>query len=248
MIHYHGIPITPTDAAIRVLQARHAMVSFARPEQVAMAAEVCQSFVCDNGAFSTWKTKKPFDPSGYLDWLHDWNQHPGFDWCLIPDVIDGSEDENRKLCEAWPLPRHQSVPVWHLHESLDYLRWMCESWPRVALGSSGKWPDPGVTSWWERISEAMAVVCDRRGRPLCKLHGLRMLSPAITSHLPLSSADSCGVGRNIGLDIVWDRPGKYLQGLPKPVRAQIIADRYERHASASFWPGRYSESNFELLG
>jgi hypothetical protein len=31
---------------------RHAFVSFERPEQVALAAEICQSFALDNGAFS----------------------------------------------------------------------------------------------------------------------------------------------------------------------------------------------------
>ena len=248
MIHYHGLPITPSDAAIRALTARHAMVSFANPEQVALAAEVCQSFACDNGAFTTWKSGQPYKIDAYLNWLHEWRHHPGFDWCLIPDVIDGNELDNRKLCESWPLPRHLSVPVWHLHESLDYLGWMCSVWPRIAFGSSGQWSDPGSDSWWDRMSQAMSVACDSRGRPVCKLHGLRMLNPTITSHLPLSSADSCGVARNLGMDVAWDKPGSYLTGLSKPVRAMILAERYERHANASQWYGRHTQMSFELLG
>jgi hypothetical protein len=55
VIHYHGGPITPQTAAIALWTRRHAMVSFARPDQMALAAEVCQSFALDNGAFSLWR-------------------------------------------------------------------------------------------------------------------------------------------------------------------------------------------------
>jgi hypothetical protein len=55
VIHYHGTPITPETAAIRVLRGRHAFVSFADPRAIETAAGVCQSFALDNGAFSFWK-------------------------------------------------------------------------------------------------------------------------------------------------------------------------------------------------
>lgn len=44
MIHYHGGPVTPLPASLALWQGRHAMVSFARPDQIALVAEVCQSF------------------------------------------------------------------------------------------------------------------------------------------------------------------------------------------------------------
>lgn len=52
MIHYHGTPIggTRQDAA-RFLAGRHALVPFPRQDDVAIVAEVCQSFCFDNGAF-----------------------------------------------------------------------------------------------------------------------------------------------------------------------------------------------------
>lgn len=54
MIHYHGLPITPETAAAAAIGGGHAFVSFSDPRQLALAAQVCQSFAIDNGAFSAW--------------------------------------------------------------------------------------------------------------------------------------------------------------------------------------------------
>ncbi|WP_235592044.1 MULTISPECIES: hypothetical protein [Pseudomonas] len=52
MIHYHGTPVDGTrqDGA-RFLAGRHALVPFPRQDDMGIVAEVCQSFVFDNGAF-----------------------------------------------------------------------------------------------------------------------------------------------------------------------------------------------------
>jgi hypothetical protein len=50
MIHYHGGPCTPNTAGIALWERRHAMVSFARPNQIRLAAEICQSFAIGYGA------------------------------------------------------------------------------------------------------------------------------------------------------------------------------------------------------
>ncbi len=83
------------------------------------------------------------------------------------------------------------------------------------------------------------------------LHGLRMLNPTIFSYLPLSSADSTNVARNIGLDNKWDSP--YCPR-SREVRAIVLADRIERHAAANRWSGMVIgpqmnlKMNLELLG
>lgn len=119
-------------------------------------------------------------------------------------------------------------------------------YPAVALGSSGQWSTPGTDAWWVRIGEAMEVACDEHGRPLCKLHGLRMLSPTIFSQLPLASADSCNVARNIGLDKRWS--GAYAPVTPMQ-RALVLAERIELHATAARWSRRHGvQQNFELIG
>lgn len=247
MIHYHGGPVTPLPSAITLWKARHAMVSYAHPDQIELAAEVCQSFALDNGAFTSWKKGCAFPFDGYLEWVEKWRKHPAFDWCLIPDVIDGDAWENDQLIAKWPLPKSDSVPVWHLHESVERLRTLCLNWPRVALGSSGAYSEPGDEMWWERMSHCLTEICDEKGRPPCKLHGLRMLNPTIFSQLPLASADSTSVARNIGLDGRWDTAAYTPRS--QSVRALILADRIETHASAATWQNTNgTQCNFELIG
>lgn len=246
MIHYHGLPMTPVADMLRSMRARHAMVSFEDSRQIEEAAEICQSVVLDNGAFSAWRQGKPHDFNGYRDWAARWLCHPCVEWAVIPDVIDGTESQNDELIGNWDLPVWKSVPVYHLHESLERLARL-SSWPRVALGSSGQFADPGSASWWSRIADVMSVVCDSSGYPLTKLHGLRMLDPVLFSHLPLSSADSCNVARNIGIDQAWSGP--YVPR-SKWARALVMMDRIEHHASARRWCGRGAgvQQNMELIG
>jgi hypothetical protein len=168
------------------------------------------------------------------------------DWCLIPDIIDGSEDDNADLVKRWPLRKEWSVPVWHMHESVGYLRFLAQSFARVAIGSSGEFMTIGNPRWWSRMGEAMAAICDD-GRPRVKLHGLRMLDPVVFSHLPLSSADSTNVARNIGIDKAWT--GAYAPA-SKAVRARILIDRIESHGSASEWRHESAgvQQNLALFG
>lgn len=230
MIHYHGGPITPESCALRVWKGRHAFVSFAAPQQIEAAAGVSQSFALDNGAFSFWKAGKPTDWSGYMDWVSQWIDHPGCDFAIIPDVIDGSENENDRLIASWPFKKGYSVPVWHMHESLARLRHLALEFPRVAIGTSGEYAQIGTNAWWQRMNIAMSNVCNERsGRPLTKLHGLRMLDPDVFSRFPFHSADSTNVARNIGIDGAWR--GTYTPA-SKETRGQVIAERIEQHNSA----------------
>ena len=201
MIHYHGTPIggSRQDAA-RFLISRHALVPFSRQDDMGIVADVCQGFVFDNGAFSVWKRGGKLDLKGYTSWVVDWCKHPGFQWALIPDEIEGNEADNDAHIEAWAdsgLALY-GVPVWHMHESADRLIRLAEEWPTVALGSSGQWPTPGTDGWWGRISHAMHEICDEKGRPRCRLHGLRMMDPDIFGQLPLASADSTNAAVNGG--------------------------------------------------
>ena len=125
----------------------------------------------------------------------------------------------------------RGVPVWHLHESLERLQRLASEWQTVAIGSSGQWSKPGTNPWWKRISAAMNAICDDRGRPVCRLHGLRMLDPAIFHQLPLSSADSTNAAVNGGS---ISRFGMYVPPTAGQ-RANVIADRIESHNSSPIW-------------
>lgn len=235
MIHYHGTPVGGTRVDVtRFLAGRHALIPFHRPDDAGAVLEVCQSFVLDNSAFSLWKSGGgDVDVAKYHDWVHSFAGHPGLDWCLIPDKIDGTEQDNVDLVTLWLRmgSRVKSVPVWHLHESTGWLDWLLRNFQTVALGSSGQWSQPGTDGWWQRMGEAMAVACDTEGRPRARLHGLRMLDPSLFTRLPLASADSTNASVNGGS---VSRFGSY----PPPTaaqRADVIAARIETQNSAHRW-------------
>src|SRR5260370_33245819 len=94
MIHYHGGPITPESCAARAWMRRHAFVSYAAPQQIALAASLSQSFALDNGAFSTWKRGKPADWPGYYERCDRWLSNPSCDWAVIPGAIGATEGHN----------------------------------------------------------------------------------------------------------------------------------------------------------
>lgn len=245
MIRYHGGPITPEPAALAAWKRSHAMISFANPEQVALAFACADSVCLDNGAWPIFAAGKGLiDVPAYLEWVKVWYRHPSFDWCLIPDVIDGDEATNRKLIEDWPLAPAISVPVWHMHESLNLLQWLTDKWPRIAIGSSGEFVDIGTPRWWGRMSEAMTIVCNADGYPQVKLHGLRQMDPEVFSVIPYSSVDSTNVARNIGIDSKWT--GSYIPKR-KETRAMLLRDNIENHATAARWNGPIAR-NLELFG
>lgn len=244
MIHYHGLPITPGSSAVSAISAGHAFVSFRSPEQLPLVEEVCQSFAIDNGAFSAWKSGQPVtDWSGYYGWAGDCKRIPSCDFAVIPDVIDGSEADNDALLAEWPLPKWFGSPVWHMHEGLGRLENLVRDWPRVCIGSSGDFAAIGTNKWWQRMGLAMRAICDDSGRPASKLHGLRMLDPAIFSRLPFSSADSTNIGRNIGIDKKWSGP---YSPSSKDVRALVMRTRIEASNSPSCWSFSIPEQR-ELL-
>jgi len=237
---------------IMALQGKHACISFAHAEQIDVAVELCQSYIIDNGAFSAWKQGGLLDLEGFAEFVERWHRHPGFDWYLMPDAIDGADAENRIMRAKWrnlvPLSVWRcGVPVWHLHESLETLSELVNSYERVAFGSSGQFAEIGTGAWWQRMAEAMDIATDAEGRPLAKLHGLRMLDPTVYSHFPFASADSTNVARNAGLDTRWNGP---YAPKSRRMRALIMMERIEAHASASRWSGSGvgASKNHELFG
>lgn len=235
LIHYHGLPLTPDHVCAEVMNGAHTLVSFHYPEQLGLAAEVSKTFVLDNGAFSAWKKGEPitnWEP--YLKWALSGIGHPNCDWVIIPDVIGGSEKENDSLIDwfisRWIASRKnpymECVPVWHLHESFSRLQMLAGLFPRVAFGSSGQFANPKTPEWWGRIHKAFQAISFQDGTLWCRVHGLRMLDPAIFTRCPLSSADSTAVARGIGLDSKWT--GSYRPPT-KTARGIVMRERIEVH-------------------
>lgn len=236
MIHYHGLPIWPATCAMQAINGGHAFISYHRPEQLAVALDCASTFALDNGAFSAWRSGAPVtDWKPYYEWIAELKLYPSFDFAVIPDVIDGDEQANDDLIAQWPWlhsNRHIGAPVWHLHESLERLNRLVLAWPRICLGSSAEFSQIGTARWWNRMIEAMNVICNKAGLPCCKVHGLRMLDPRVFTQFPFASADSTNIARNIGIDSAWR--GTYTPPT-KESRALLMRQRVESLQSPIFW-------------
>lgn len=236
MIHYHGFPITPDSAAVRAVRGGHAFVSGVAPRGFSVVLEVAQSFAVDNRAFPAWCSGEPVeDWEPFYAWIAEIHRYPAFDFAVIPDVIGGTEAENDALLAAWPWRDRApwvGAPVWHLDESLARLERLALAWPRVCLGSAGEFASVGTPRWFSRMAEAMDVICDRDGRPVCKLHGLRMLAIAVYRFFPFASADSTNIARNIGIDSRWRGP---YAPASREARAQIMRERIEAFQAPYLW-------------
>lgn len=245
MIHYHGLPITPNSAALAAVGGGHAFVSFAHPDQAGIAIDNCQSFAVDNGAFSAWRSGNPVECwKDFYEWAEEMSYIPNCDFVVIPDVIDGDLNDQTRLMAGFlkhfGFSRGMKVgaPVFHMHEPLDHAAYLSRGWARVCIGSSGEYSQVGSHKWWVRMNEIMSAMCDKHGRPNCKIHGLRMLDPDIFTRLPLASADSTNVARNIGIDSAWK--GTYTPS-SKDVRAIVIKNRIEQYQSAQRWEAQFAQ-------
>ena len=231
MIHYHGTPIACADDQVsRIMNGKHAFVSFAHISQLSLVQEVCQTWALDNGAFSFWKSGKETDWSEYYEFIANLKS-PNMDFFIIPDVIQGDEEENDRLIQECPNLSCLGVPVFHTSESLDRAERLADQFPLIALGSS-EGLHPGADTWWMRINEIMEALCDENGKPKTKIHGLRMLNPDVFKKIPFASADSTSVARNTSNSYRFN--GGY-KPLSSHVRGQILIDRIESFNAPQFW-------------
>lgn len=209
-LHYHGLPVTPL-TALSQLGGCCFCVSYAAPAQVVRAHEIGQSVMLDNGAFSFWRTGKPTDWPGFYAWARPWLDYPTT-WAVIPDVIDGTEEDNDRLLVDWfarRMPHTKAAPVWHMHESLDRLRRLCAGYEKVCIGSSGQYATLGSVGWQRRMEQAMNAACRHETPWLHMLRGMGFSG----SQYPFASVDSTDIARNhnrpqntpVAMARRWDR-------------------------------------------
>ena len=228
MIHYHGTRIACSDDQVaRILSARHAFVSYADTSQLSIVQEVCQTWALDNGAYSFFNSGKKIDWDVFYKFVEE-VRSPSMDFFIIPDVIGGSEEENDALIRQCPL--YGGIPVWHTNESLKRLEILRDNFQLICIGS-GKGLQPNTMDWWIRMNQALEILVGKDGRPKVKIHGLKMLNPEIFTRIPLASADSTMVGREVG-ERNWS-------GMFKPLsyhsRAMVLIDRIEHFNSPTRW-------------
>jgi hypothetical protein len=171
----------------------------------------------DNGAFTIWRQGIEPDWEGFVKWAKPWLEYPTT-WAVMPDVIDGTEEDQQKL-SAWLFNYDREVwskcaPVWHMHESIDRLKYLCMSHEKVCVGSSGQYATVGDDRWHRRMHEAMDAVCGNGPVPTW-LHMLRGLA-LCGSEYPFASADSTNVAQN--------HAGASTVGRPRKDAARMAAD------------------------
>lgn len=195
MMHFHGTPITPR-SVLHELAGRSFCVRYGEHRDADICHQIGQSVMLDNGAFSKWKQGNPTDWMGFYQWARPWlNYHTT--WAVIPDVIDGSEEDNDALIELSlrELGRKQTAPVWHLHEDFRRLETLVRRFDRVCFGSSGDFSVIGTPRWNERMNETFNRICKGTGRPPVWIHMLRGMSLS-ESVYPFASVDSTDIARN----------------------------------------------------
>jgi len=190
VIHYHGTPITDL-AALYTLEVEHFCVSYANRDQVRHVEKIAQSIMFDNGAWSHFTKGKAPDWPGYYRWVEPRLRHPH--WAVIPDVIDGGVDAQRKLEREWPLG-DLGAPVWHMDEPFSRLLELADSWPRICFGSAGAYFQLGTAQWEARLDRAFAELGKRGLKPW--VHMLRAMEFASKGRWPFGSTDSANVAVN----------------------------------------------------
>lgn len=190
-LHFHGTPVNPGHR-LGELAGHCFCVSHYDPRQVEHCHRIGQSVLLDNGAFSAWKSGNPTDWPAYYAWCDRWLDFPTT-WAVIPDVIDGTVDEQNALIDQWPF-EDRGAPVWHLHEPIDRLLELIDGFPRVCFGSSGAFATPLSTDWCRRVDGAWNEISRRYARTpwVHMLRGMQLCR----REWPFASLDSTDIARN----------------------------------------------------
>lgn len=203
----HGLPLTPA-RLMDELRGESFCVSFATcgPAVVDRAIERVDKngiLMVDNGAFSIWRSGKgKVDRNAFFAWSNRILERCEVAVACIPDVIEGSEEENweeaaRAVHELAAYPERLMF-VWHMNDSLEGLKRACRLFNFVAIGSCAEYDvarnRPGYMA---RLKEAWAVIGAVEAlhgrRPWIHLmRGLAVLPEVLAAN----SADSVNVARN----------------------------------------------------
>jgi hypothetical protein len=234
-----GTPITPR-TLLDTLQGYSFCISFAAGSrlnsQIDQIIDLVNSdplgeamLLIDNGAFTHWR-KGGQMTEDYVEAFEAWASEI-MGRCprsiaVIPDVIDGTLDDNWNQIRWSCLPVERSMPVWHMHEPLSSLQAMIESgFLYIAIGSSGEYANARGEKWERRIQEAMDAIDDlcqpKSGYVRPYIHMMRAQSQ---HHLfPFASSDSSNVAVN---------HSRYKEQHGDQ-RARYLADRVSKRIDAS---------------
>ena len=196
MTKFYGTPLTPNRVFDEVFESgRNCLIPFPNPQNLKRAKNLCEKIIIDNGAFTLWRKGGEIDWNKYYLWLQEHKEE--IEFYFIPDVIDGTEEENDHLIsDYFSRGESKGVPIWHINESFERLDRLMTSFDYIAIGSAGEFAQLGTHEWHKRMDEAMRVICDEDGYPKVKVHMLRCLDPKIFTRYPFESGDSTSLAQN----------------------------------------------------
>ena len=216
-----GTPVTPK-ALLPSLAGSSFCVSFADPRDLDRVIELVgdqEILLLDNGAFSIWNAKRRgsklaprlrFDDFGdyraaFWTWANEAQDYSPQAIAVIPDVIEGSENEN--LLElSWALRGddalamfpERTMSIWHMNDSLEYLETQARLMNFIGIGSCAEFDvQKKRAAYLARLAEASEVIDqverDHGRRPWVHLmRGLGVFGKAFR----FESADSTNVAVN----------------------------------------------------
>ena len=221
MIHYHGTPITPM-SELSKMAGKHFCVSFEDHRDIDWCVKNGQSVMLDNGAFSAFTKGKTIDFKAYEEWIEPYLYPPN--WAIIPDVIDGSVEEQKELMKMFShLPNHLVSPVWHMSLPINWLLELADNFPRFCFGSSGKYWKVGSSVWCRRADEAWNELTKRGHKSW--VHMMRGLALCGDVY-PFASADSTNVARNFknkGSQMCPERMARRIDSVQSPLKWNVTA-------------------------
>lgn len=221
-MHYHGLPLSPR-IELEKLRGKCFCVSYADARDADWCMVNAQSVMWDNGAFTAFRQGKEFDPQAFAAWVSP--RLGPLHWAVIPDVIDGTEEQQRDRLKAWPHPKEFSAPVWHMGLSIDWLVELASTHPRICFGSSERYWQVGSPIWARRADEAFNAL-ERRGLRLW-VHMLRGLD-LCGDKWPFTSADSVNVARNFkNAPTCPERLARVIDGRQCPIRWHMAAEQLD---------------------
>jgi hypothetical protein len=210
----YGLPLNPK-SLLKQLKGASFCVSYATRDKLGSQLEDAIELVgqdgilmIDNGAFSMHQKGISAMNDDYIedfaDWANDILARCPQAWVVCPDVIGGTVDENSQLFNEFGMMIEDSdrmMPVWHMHEPLSYLTYLCESAEYIAIGSSGDYWQVGTEKWHARIKEAFAAIdaWEIEGEGAYVRPRIHMMRAQSMAHLyPFDSSDSTNVAMNHG--------------------------------------------------
>lgn len=207
----YGLPLNP-QPLLEELAGASFCVSYGTRDKLGRQLDQALNLVgqdgmvlVDNGAFSNFQAGRSSLDLDYVEGFEAWAETV-LARCpqavaVIPDMIGGTEAENRQLAHETMIPWERAMFVWHLNESLDQLLWACDSFEWVAFGSAGEYWTAGTPAWHARVAEAFAAIdaWELAGEGANLRPRIHMMRAQAQAHAyPFDSSDSCNVAVNHG--------------------------------------------------